>query len=90
MNNLSRELKAHAEILEFFKGLPCDLKKHTLSFHQSKLPSVRCPCCQLLHYPLFCYHYCKHNCYSIALKQLVLHEHDYFFWSTLSASDDST
>ena len=74
MNTLCRELKDHTEILKFFSALPRDLKIYTQSFYRSELPKLRCPCCQNLHYPIYCYHYCKRSCYVLALERLVLNE----------------
>ena len=79
MNVLRRELKAHADILKFFKGLPVDVKRYTQTFYRSSFPSLRCPCCQKCHYPIYCYHYCKRACYALTLKRLVLNEHEYAF-----------
>jgi len=87
MNVLRRELKGHANILMFFKSLPLDLKKYTQTFYRSQIPTLRCPCCQKCHYPLYCYHYCKRACYALALKSLVISEQK--CWTTYSDSGQS-
>ena len=77
MNILRRELQEHAAILKFFKSLPVDLRKYIRTFYHSVLPSLKCPCCQKCHYPLYCYHYCKRACYAMALRNLVIKERFY-------------
>ena len=80
MLTLRNELKKHSKTLEFFKDLPVDLKKHIQSFYISVLPTLRCPCCQQCHYPLYCYHYCKRACYALVLKKLIKKEQDDQDW----------
>ena len=54
-----------------------DLRKYTRTFYHSVLPSLKCPCCQKCHYPLYCYHYCKRACYAKVLMNLVINESFY-------------
>ena len=88
MNVLRKELHDHKELLNSFKKLPQDLKVYIQSFYKSSLPTLRCPCCQKYHYPLYCYHYCKRACYALALKRLVLNEAEYAFLDTRSDSSE--
>ena len=89
MNILRRELRDHTDILKSFSALPHDLKIYIQTFYRSKLPKLHCPCCQNLHYPIYCYHYCKRSCYLLALERLVLNEAQYGYAFIQNSDSDS-
>lgn len=83
MNILRSQLSEQADILRFFKSLPVDVKVMIQTYYKSHKPNSICPMCQRLHYPMFCYHYCRVECYARALKNMV------WFHSASYDSDES-
>ena len=74
---LNSELQEHLKILEFFSGLPKDLREHVQTFYRSTLPMLLCPECGTGYYKLFeekdhspmtnCF-MCCHNYYQLKFQ----------------------
>lgn len=67
MNLLQSELIEHKKVLDAFRDLPKDIKKHILTFYNSTNAVVMCPACCLGSYKILVYEHdcfiCEHNFY---------------------------
>ena len=67
MNLLKSELMEHQKVLDAFQGLPRDIKKHILTFHNSKDAFWVCAECFRRSYKILVYEndcfVCEHRAY---------------------------